>query len=89
MYCFDPRDYQPSKSGLTSKTGPFRATFLTQCLEDLRRKLRDLGSELIVRIGKPEEVGRGTKSESIIAFSDFMQSSITCRQMQTQHKTWC
>lgn len=37
--------------------GPFRATFLQEAVADLRAALRAAGSELIVRLGKPEEVG--------------------------------
>ncbi|KAK4482174.1 hypothetical protein RD792_009315 [Penstemon davidsonii] len=46
VYCFDPRDYGKSSSGF-DKTGPHRATFL---LESER------GSDLVVRIGRPESV---------------------------------
>ena len=37
--------------------GPFRAAFLQEAVADLRAALRAAGSELIVRLGKPEEVG--------------------------------
>eukprot|EP00252_Welwitschia_mirabilis_P014724 TRINITY_DN3256_c0_g1_i1.p1 TRINITY_DN3256_c0_g1~~TRINITY_DN3256_c0_g1_i1.p1 ORF type:complete len:495 (-),score=93.38 TRINITY_DN3256_c0_g1_i1:543-2027(-) len=55
VYCFDPRDYGKSSSGF-DKTGPFRANFLLQCVSNLRENLRNLGSDLVVRIGRPEEV---------------------------------
>lgn len=55
VYCFDPRDYGKSSSGF-DKTGPYRAKFLLECVESLRENLRQRGSELVVRIGKPEEV---------------------------------
>ncbi|KAL3699853.1 hypothetical protein R1sor_017875 [Riccia sorocarpa] len=55
VYCFDPRDYGKSSSGF-DKTGPYRAKFLLECVANLRDNLRERGSELIVRIGKPEEV---------------------------------
>jgi deoxyribodipyrimidine photolyase len=57
VYCFDPRDYGKSSSGF-DKTGPYRAKFLIECVADLRKNLRERGSELVVRIGKPEEVRR-------------------------------
>jgi deoxyribodipyrimidine photolyase len=57
VYCFDPRDYGKSSSGF-DKTGPYRAKFLIECVADLRKNLRERGSELVVRIGKPEEVSR-------------------------------
>lgn len=55
VYCFDPRDYGKSSSGF-DKTGPYRATFLLECVANLRANLRERGSDLVVRVGKPEEV---------------------------------
>lgn len=55
VYCFDPRDYGKSSSGF-DKTGPYRAKFLLECVANLRTSLRERGSDLIVRIGKPEEI---------------------------------
>ncbi|XP_041993826.1 blue-light photoreceptor PHR2-like [Salvia splendens] len=55
VYCFDPRDYGKSSSGF-DKTGPHRATFLTESVADLRRNLQARGSDLVVRIGRPESV---------------------------------
>eukprot|EP00262_Sarcandra_glabra_P000750 TRINITY_DN1086_c0_g1_i1.p1 TRINITY_DN1086_c0_g1~~TRINITY_DN1086_c0_g1_i1.p1 ORF type:complete len:496 (-),score=50.12 TRINITY_DN1086_c0_g1_i1:276-1664(-) len=55
VYCFDPRDYGKSSAGF-DKTGPFRATFLVESVADLRRNLRSRGSDLVVRIGRPETV---------------------------------
>ncbi|KAK8711514.1 hypothetical protein V6N13_146796 [Hibiscus sabdariffa] len=55
VYCFDPRDYGKSSSGF-DKTGPYRATFLVESVSDLRKNLQARGSDLVVRIGKPESV---------------------------------
>ncbi|KAL4859435.1 Blue-light photoreceptor PHR2 [Chlorella vulgaris] len=55
VYCFDPRDYGKSPQGY-DKTGPFRAHFLAEAVADLRAALRAAGSELVVRVGRPEEV---------------------------------
>ena len=55
LYCFDPRDYGRSPQGY-DRTGPYRASFLIQAVADLRERLRSVGSELIVRIGRPEDV---------------------------------
>lgn len=55
VYCFDPRDYGKSSFGF-DKTGPFRAAFLLECVANLRANLRERGSDLVVRIGRPEEV---------------------------------
>ena len=43
-----------SPSGF-DKTGPYRARFILEALHDLRGRLREAGSELLVRIGKPGE----------------------------------
>ena len=55
MYCYDPRFFALSPWGLT-KTGPHRAAFLQQCVADLQASLQQLGSGLLVAVGKPEEV---------------------------------
>ncbi|WIA12215.1 hypothetical protein OEZ85_012284 [Tetradesmus obliquus] len=55
VYIFDPREYGKSPNGF-DKTGPYRAKFILEALGDLRDRLRAAGSDLLVRIGKPEEV---------------------------------
>ncbi|GFY98698.1 photolyase/blue-light receptor 2 [Actinidia rufa] len=55
LYCFDPRDYGKSASGF-DKTGPYRATFVIESVSNLRKNLQARGSDLVVRIGKPETV---------------------------------
>lgn len=55
VYVFDPREYGKSPNGF-DKTGPYRARFILDALTDLRRRLRDAGSELVVRVGRPEDV---------------------------------
>lgn len=55
VYLFDPRDYGKSSSGF-DKTGPYRATFLLESVRDLRSNLKARGSDLVVRIGRPETV---------------------------------
>ena len=37
------------------KTGRFRAQFIIESIHDLREALREKGSDLLVRVGKPEE----------------------------------
>lgn len=55
IYCFDPRHFGKTDFGFP-KTGPFRTQFLLETLSNLRENLRELGGELILRLGKPEEV---------------------------------
>lgn len=36
--------------------GPYRAKFLLESVADLKQRLRDIGSDLFVSVGKPEDV---------------------------------
>ena len=55
VYVFDPRLLVEYPLGF-AKTGPVRQQFLAESVQDLRLRLRQLGSNLIVRVGLPEEV---------------------------------
>merc|ERR550514_1767678 len=53
-YFLDPRLFGRTRRG-NPKTGVFRAKFLLECLQDLKGRLRGLGSDLLVRVGTPEK----------------------------------
>jgi deoxyribodipyrimidine photo-lyase len=55
LYCFDPRQFSTNRWGFP-KTGGYRAQFLLESVADLRQSLQHLGSNLIIRQGKPEEI---------------------------------
>jgi len=55
VYCFDPRHYEETSLGLP-KTGAFRAKFILESVANLRQNLRDLGADLIIRQGHPENI---------------------------------
>ncbi len=55
VYCFDPYYFKTTTSG-SPKTGNFRARFLLESVADLRKNLREMGAELIIRIGNPAEI---------------------------------
>ena len=55
VYCFDPRQFGKTPLGFP-KTGPFRAQFLLESVAALRASLRSIGADLVVRVGKPEEI---------------------------------
>lgn len=55
LYCFDPRQFGEVALGIR-KTGSFRARFLIEAVDNLRSNLLELRGNLVVRIGKPEEV---------------------------------
>jgi len=55
LYVFDDRQFGSTPAGFP-KTGAFRARFLIESVEALRSSYRALGTELVVRRGRPEEV---------------------------------
>src|ERR1022692_2599800 len=55
VYCFDPYYFKKNTSG-ESKTGNIRARFLLESVADLRKNLRNIKGELIIRIGNPAEI---------------------------------
>lgn len=57
VYVFDERVF----TGTTRwfgfpKTGKYRTKFIIESVADLRESLRAIGSDLVVRVGKPEEI---------------------------------
>lgn len=55
VFCINPAWFRLTREGF-HKTGSFRARFLLDAVEDLRENLRRKGSDLIVRVGSPQEV---------------------------------
>lgn len=55
VYCLDPRQFDNTALGFP-KTGSFRAQFLYEALEDLRKNLMSRGGNLLVVEGKPEDL---------------------------------
>ncbi len=55
VYVFDERQFKNNRFGF-KKTGIHRTQFLLESVEDLRQNLQQIGSNLIVRIGKPERI---------------------------------
>jgi deoxyribodipyrimidine photo-lyase len=56
VYVFDERVFHGKTSFGFRKTGIHRARFIIESIHNLRKRLIQKGSNLIVRIGKPEEV---------------------------------
>ncbi|MBL8259418.1 MAG: deoxyribodipyrimidine photo-lyase [Candidatus Competibacteraceae bacterium] len=55
VYCLDPAQFEIQPSGFPL-TGPLRARFLIECLEDLRLGLAARGSGLHVVLGQAEQI---------------------------------
>lgn len=62
VYCFDPREFEMT-SFQTRKTGLIRTCFLLECVADLQASLKKLGGDLIIRLGKPEDILPGLVKE--------------------------
>ncbi|PSQ73672.1 MAG: cryptochrome DASH, partial [Bacteroidetes bacterium QH_1_64_81] len=73
VYCFDPRHVGTTMFDLP-KMSAIRARFLRESVEDLRASLRDLGSDLVVRRGRPETVlpklVRTAEAEEVVMFQE-------------------
>ncbi len=54
IYCFDPRHYQKTKYQ-SYKTNLFRTNFLIESVQNLRKNLKSIGSELLVTSQRPED----------------------------------
>lgn len=54
VYVFDERVFKGQFRLGFPKTGKHRARFVLESVEDLRLNLRALGSDLLIRVGKPE-----------------------------------
>ena len=55
VYVFDETFFKTSKRGL-ARFGAGRGKFTIECVDDLKRALRGVGSDLLVRCGKTEDV---------------------------------
>lgn len=56
IYVFDERLYNSKTKYGFNKTDVFRASFILDSVKDLKKNLQTQGSDLIIRIGKPEEI---------------------------------
>ena len=79
LYVFDDRVFKGKTRFGFPKTARYRTKFIIESIEDLRQNLRALGSDLIVRTGKPEEV--------IFSLAREIRSSwVFCNRERTQEE---
>ena len=79
IYVFDERTFMGRTKYGFKKTDKYRAKFILESVEDLRKSLRKLNSDLIVRVGKPEEI--------IFKLADQAKSSwVFCNRERTRDK---
>jgi len=84
VYCFDPRRYAQHALDFP-KTGPFRAQFLLQTVADLRQSLQARGGDLLVAVGKPEDIipplARKIKAEAV-----FVEHEVTAEEHAVERR---
>lgn len=56
VFVFDERVFQDQTHFGFRKTGKYRAKFILESVADLRQSLRRLNADLVIRVGKPEDV---------------------------------
>ncbi len=78
-YIFDPRVFMGHTKHGFAKTGKFRAKFIIESVLDLKLKLQELGSDLYIRIGKPED-------ELLSLASEVKSSWVFCNRERTQEE---
>lgn len=79
VFCFDPRWFRSTQwNNGYLKTGPFRAQFLLESVIDLKSRLRDIGSDLLIAMGPPEEIlpPLAGPESSILAHSEVTSEEI-------------
>lgn len=82
VFCFDPRHFGRTAYGF-EKTGRYRACFLLESVKALRETFKQRGADLVVRIGKPEEVVPDI-CKRVGAKRVFMHSETTYEEQQVE-----
>ncbi|KAK4788175.1 hypothetical protein SAY86_019494 [Trapa natans] len=81
VFCFDPRDYADKSSGKAA----FQASFALESVADLRNSLRSRGSDLVVRVGRPEEV-LPEMAKAIGADAVYVQREVSKDAVKTEER---
>jgi len=91
VFIFDERVFKGKSRFGFEKTGKFRAQFIIESIHDLRNSLKKLGSDLIVRVGKPEEeifeIAQKAKSSWIFCNRERTQEEVKV-QDALENKLW-
>jgi len=82
VYCFDLRHFSNTSFGFP-KTGAFRGQFLLESVADLRQSLRQLGSDLVVRWGLPEQI-IPSLAQTFNVDTVFFQAEVTAEEVAVE-----
>ncbi|MDP4710390.1 MAG: DASH family cryptochrome [Saprospiraceae bacterium] len=83
VYVFDERVFKSQTQFGFPKTGAHRLAFVLESVADLREQLRKKGADLIVRVGKPEEV-LFDLARRVGSFAVFCNRERTSEEVQVQ-----
>ena len=84
VYIFDPRIFDKTSFGF-DKTGAIRASFLIDTVLDLKNKLQKIGADLLIKIGKSEQILPQLIKEYAID-KVFTQKEITHEELEIVQK---
>ena len=91
VFIFDPRVFEDKTRFGFRKTGKYRTRFIIESVIDLRNSLKQLGSDLVVRVGKPEdilfEMARHVKSSWVFCNRERTQEEVDV-QDALEKKLW-
>ncbi len=80
IFVFDERHFGATRFGF-KKTGAFRAKFLLESVADLKRSFQELGSDLVLRVGKPElivpELARQVGADAVFFSEESTDEELT------------
>ncbi|MEA5260709.1 DASH family cryptochrome [Arcicella aquatica] len=80
LYVLDPSIFQELAMGFP-KTGNLRTQFLFESIENLRKNLQSIGSNLIVRVGYPEEI-IPTLAKELLIDEVFVSEEVTSEETE-------
>jgi deoxyribodipyrimidine photo-lyase len=87
VYIIDKRQFEKTHLGFR-RTEKFRAKFLLESLSNLRENLKKIGSELIVKIGIPEEeifaLAQKYEVDRVVASKEVTQEETTIEALLSQ-----
>lgn len=91
VFVFDERVFLGKTRFGFKKTDKHRAQFIIECIHDLRNSLQKLGSNLIIRVGKPEEeifkIAQKVKSTWVFCNRERTQEEINVHKA-LERKLW-
>lgn len=91
VYIFDPRVFLGETKFGFPKVGKFRAKFIIESVLDLKKNLQQLGTDLYIRIGNPEdeilELATNVKSNWVFCNRERTQEEVDVQDAM-EHNLW-